>query len=167
MFSLFFSFCPVSPPKMEWDRLWKSRPIQWKNVKIMSRPIPCQDFELGLLSLCPMRQNIPIPLETLLKTYGIHNRLPDLKRQELTVCSTRCPHRHKLRQQCYLLYIWLPHTVTFNPYLYVEDSWNCTFMSFLLQHRVFYDTVVVFSVEPYCRVLLKKCICYNAIVKAS
>ena len=71
------------------------------------------------------------------------------------MCSTRCPHRHKLRQQCYLLYIWLPHTVTFNPYLYVEDSWNCTFMSFLLQHRVFYDTVVVFSVESYCRVLLK------------
>ena len=87
--------------------------------------------------------------------YRIYSRPPDWNWQELSVCSTRCPHRHKLRQQCYLLYIWLPHTVTFNPYLYVEDSWNCTFMSFLLQHRVFYDTVVVFSVESYCRVLLK------------
>ena len=75
------------------------------------------------------------------------------------MCSTRCPHRHKLRQQCYLLYIWLPHTVTFNPYLYVEDSWNCTFMSFLLQHRVFYDTVVVFSVESYCRVHIAWNVC--------
>ena len=35
-----------------------------KKVIVLARPVPWQDFELGLLSLCPEKLHSPVPLET-------------------------------------------------------------------------------------------------------